>query len=67
MLRIDPVVAGLKHDCFSLFNLGSEVYPEVNVQKEKFIIKLKFPDNEEISDLEVGLSSVSRILLDNGV
>ena len=47
-------------------SLGSEVYPEVNVQKEKFVIKLKFPDHEEISDLEVGLSSVRRILLVNG-
>jgi hypothetical protein len=42
---------------------GSEVYPEVNVQKEKFVIKLKFPEHEEISDLEVGLSSVSKILI----
>ncbi len=43
--------------------LGSEVYPEVNVQKEKYVIKLKFPDNDEISDLEVGLSSVSKCLV----
>ena len=39
---------------------GSEVNPEVNVQKEKFVIKLKFPEHEEVSDLEVGLSSVRR-------
>jgi hypothetical protein len=43
--------------------IGSEVYPEVNVQKEKFVVKLKFPENDEISDLEVGLSSVSKVLL----
>ena len=38
------------------------MYPEVNVQKEKFCIKLKFPDNDDMADLELGLTSVSYLI-----